>query len=586
MSQLEKVLLYIRTIKYLKPVQVFYQLKRKCLKNGNYRLMKQLNIDKLPKEYRIPQVFIKELDLDQDYIKRFWVEDFFDGKVTLLHETHKLDLKKWEVSSASHLWNYNLQYLEFLIPICVKYRETKEDKYLEKWYEIMDAWLENKAADCMEPYTISMRIPNLLICMNLLEESLEKKFQAKLVRSIYVQYQYLLKNQELALLGNHYFENLKAILLSAWMFFDSRQLHKYYPVFLNQVREQILSDGVHYERSLMYHKLILEDLLRLRVALKDSEKISDALDPVIGKMVNAMTSLERGFDRTPLMNDAGDNVSKRKEALYLASEAFIKKEKYQDEFPDAGYYKLENGKYSILFDCGSIGPSYMSGHSHCDTLSFELFADEKPFFVNSGTGLYQGEAREFFRSTKAHNTMMIDEREQSELWGEHRAARRISGWCAQRKENLVKGEFYSYSGDFFRRKMTWRGNVLQITDCAKSKDGSHRLRIFFHLAPGFIYEEKENIVEIFDKERNEATKKEEKYNLKEKKAEITFETEGTPYNLKVHRKGNICQYAEEFGKFQQKEVLEVQVEFDEEIHITTSIHFIKNNTYTEEIKND
>ena len=144
MSQLEKVLLYIRTIKYLKPVQVFYQLKRKCLKNGNYRLMRQLNIDKLPKEYRIPQVFIKELDLDQDYIKRFRVEDFFDGKVTLLHETHKLDLKKWEVSSASHLWNYNLQYLEFLIPICVKYRETKEDKYLEKWYEIMDAWLENK----------------------------------------------------------------------------------------------------------------------------------------------------------------------------------------------------------------------------------------------------------------------------------------------------------------------------------------------------------------------------------------------------------------------------------------------------------
>ena len=79
------------------------------------------------------------------------------------------------------------------------------------------------------------------------------------------------KNLERDLLANHYFSNGKALIFSG-LFFKGEESTKWLEIGLEiideQINEQILSDGGHFERSPMYHALILEDLLDLLLAAK------------------------------------------------------------------------------------------------------------------------------------------------------------------------------------------------------------------------------------------------------------------------------------------------------------------------------
>ena len=302
-------------------------------------------------------------------------------------------------------------------------------------------------------------------------------------------------------------------------------------------------------------------------------------------MASVMTEIEDGFgDRTPLFNDAGNNVGKGKDELSRAvekicrswsSEKLLGKESTGDggrsgngkisgsehirAFAVAGYFKRMDNNMAVLFDCGDLGPSYMGGHGHCDCLSFEISVKEKMLFVNSGTGQYQGAFRSFFRSTAAHNTLMIDDREQSELWGEHRAARRISNVKGRQIKNGFEGSFKSYYGDFFRRRLKWKGrNYLKITDDLVAHDkGIHTAREFLHLAPGYEYEKGEKQIRVKNGERLAAM--------------IHFSE--ISYVL-IHKDGLFTIYGEEFGRYDKKQVLEIRTPFQDKIRIHMEIEFL------------
>lgn len=550
---MSKILLYINTIKYLKLIQILYQIwnrlpgkERRKIKNGDRK--------RNTKRIMPISILIPILDFDEEYLSRFCIEDLLENQIELLHEKHSVNLKKWKMTDASHLWNYNLHYMEYLIPLAVACRSDKTNQCFEKWREYVNAWIEHPAEDSFEPYTISIRIPNLLICMNILQEKVRgSELERKLADSIYQQYQYLLATQELGLLANHYFENLKTILICSVLFGENDIYQKYFARFLQQIEEQILSDGIHFERSLMYHKIILEDILRVYMVL---EKRADAkrLIPVMECMSEALASICRGFRHTPLFNDAGDNVAKNTSSLLRAVQGVTGRiaSDYQTSFPISGYYKLYGGKNTLLFDCGQMGPSYMCGHAHCDCLSFELARNGKMLFVNSGTYQYQGKLRQFFRSTMAHNTVMIDKREQAELWGEHRAARRMTGIRGTVGDCFVSGEFRSFCGDHFDRMIELTESYMRITDCIHAKDGkSHWARQFFHLACDCHYEQDDKTRILVRNDREELAM-----------ICIPNGSEG-----RIYKEGDICSMAKDFGERRKKEVLEIRTPFEAEVKI-------------------
>ena len=64
--------------------------------------------------------------------------------------------------------------------------------------------------------------------------------------------------------------------------------------------------------------------------------------------------------------------------------------------------------YQVILDVAEIGPIYQPGHSHADTLSFELAKGQK-LIVNSGISSYENRCY-LQRSTKLHSTVEISEK--------------------------------------------------------------------------------------------------------------------------------------------------------------------------------
>lgn len=472
---LKKISLFVNTIKYLKLSQLYYQGMHKLLPGGSF--LDQLNNKERCSELNL---WIKELDEEEEYIERFNPDGLMNGHITLLNEERPFD--RWSFDKATHLWNFNVQYLEYLVSLVGKAKLSGDSGYIVKMNEIVDNWMKTgcNSLDASHPYTISLRITNLLIILQYVDN------KALLISYIYAQYQYLLKHQEKHLLGNHYLENLKAIILCSIAFDENDIYKKYINVFLKEVKRQILSDGFHFELSPMYHRIVLEDLIRVGYALQQINAMEyKYVVAYIHRMTDAMNTIEKGTKRVPLFNDSGESVSKSNVLLTMAAKRLFGIHSVDNvELAAAGYYKLYTQNITLVVDGGELGPSYMPGHSHCDCLSFELFYKGDPIFVNSGTYQYQGDYRDYFRSTEAHNTAMIDNHEQSELWGQHRAARRIRKIKAGVSDSSFVGSYVNCLGERHKRKIVLSDNTIDIFDCIF---GNGSVRSFLHLAPGLHY---------------------------------------------------------------------------------------------------
>jgi hypothetical protein len=116
-------------------------------------------------------------------------------------------------------------------------------------------------------------------------------------------------------------------------------------------------------------------------------------------------------------------------------------EHYFVDLPVTGYSRVQMGDMVAIVDRAAIGPDYLPGHAHADTLSFELSLFGQRVVVNSGTSVYGSDAnRQQERSTAAHSTVVIDGQDSSEVWSGFRVARRASVFdCSARQlEGVVQ----------------------------------------------------------------------------------------------------------------------------------------------------
>ena len=98
---------------------------------------------------------------------------------------------------------------------------------------------------------------------------------------------------------------------------------------------------------------------------------------------------------------------------------------------ETGYYgaRTTEGHY-VICDAGPLGPDYQPGHGHADLFSFELSLCGSRVVVDSGVSPTRpARCADYCRSTRAHNTVEIDGRDQAELW----AAFRVDGGHAPKR---------------------------------------------------------------------------------------------------------------------------------------------------------
>lgn len=350
----------------------------------------------------------------------------------LLNQSGSLSTLRWvdivETSSPSKLWRYNQHYFDDLNALNSESRNHWHLALLQLWVA------ENKPGSGVgwDPYPTSLRIVNWLKW-----SYAENVLPTICVQSLAVQARYLMRRIEWHILGNHLFANAKALVFVG-LFFSGNEadqwLHKGLKIISDELGEQVLADGGNFERSPMYHAIFLEDLLDLvNLAQAFPGAISDLTvthwREVVHLMLHWLDAMKHPDGEIAFFNDAAIGIAPSPSELdAYASRLGFKVDPIHariSHFTDSGYIRLSWGDSLALLDVARVGPDYLPGHAHADTLSFELSLFGQRVFVNGGTSRYGiDEVREFERSTAAHNTVVVNSENSSEVWGGFRVARR------------------------------------------------------------------------------------------------------------------------------------------------------------------
>ncbi len=442
-----KFSLYFHTLRYLKWQQIWYRLW--------YALRKRLFPTRLPKVHPPPTGqlnFQPSLTAPNRILQA-------PRTFSFLNQTHTFDTKiDWNFHHFGKLWTYNLTYFEFL---------NQENISREQGLAVMHDFIRQlpDIRDGLEPFPISLRI--IFWTRFLVKYAIR---DAKIERSLYQQLHFLHKNLEYHLLGNHLLENAFALLFGAVYFNDDKILRKAKKLLQTQLNEQILSDGAHFERSPMYHQLMLYRLLDcVNIAQNNSTSAADLL-PFLQQKASVMLGwLKQMTFRngdTPLVNDSAQGIAPTSESLFDYAERLGLK-KTDTVLGASGYRRFANAYYELIVDAGDIGPDYIPGHAHCDTLSFVLHIGDKPFIVDTGTATYEANARrQLERATAAHNTVQIGDAEQSEVWGAFRVARRAKASILNETESSIRATHDGYwrSGGKHVRAFRFKNEAITIED--------------------------------------------------------------------------------------------------------------------------
>ena len=256
-----------------------------------------------------------------------------------------------------------------------------------------------------------------------------------------------------------------AILVLGGLFLECRHSARWLETGLEhleaQLDHQLRSDGAHAEQSIAYHRFFLDQYYLVQAFLEANARslsaralqridlattyLRDFTTPA-GEVLNfgdcddartlwcradaprdyrgllALGALR--FARTDLKAVAGDATE---ELLWLGGpEALARYDALPAQAPaalgaayrEAGYYLARSGWEAnaslAVFDCGPLGHG-PCGHGHADALSLQLHAAGFTFLTDPGTYAYNIDYawRDRFRLTAAHNTVVVDDAEQS-----------------------------------------------------------------------------------------------------------------------------------------------------------------------------
>ena len=413
---LAKFSLYWNTIRYLKPSQVYGRLFSCWLKPG---------------KVRAPEVGLRSGS--GNWVKPAERESSMVGasKFNLLGQTMDLQEIDWNGFEVEKLWRYNQHYFDDL--------NARQSSERVSWHEeLIEDWI-SRNPPCegigWDPYPTSLRVVNWIKWTNA-----GNVLSQQAIKSLATQAEWISKRVERHLLGNHLISNAKALVF-AGLFFDGssakRWLSEGLEVLLQEIPEQILSDGAHFERSTMYHSLVYEDMLDLFNCLSlfdstpyDLSGLVEALRQRMPGMAKWLNHMCHPDGEISFFNDAAQGVAPTPGALA----DYAKRLGFRDppdpsgvscHFPDSGYIRLSGESAVALLDVAPLGPDYLPGHGHADTLSFELSVHGQRVIVNGGTSTYEpGERRLRERGTCAHSTVEIEGKDSSEVWRSFRVARR------------------------------------------------------------------------------------------------------------------------------------------------------------------
>lgn len=502
MTPIAKALRLWHTVRWLKPVQVYGRVW--------FRLSRpKPDLRPAPRVRVMSGAWVRPACREQSLLSA--------TQMRFLEVERDLDAHGWDDPTLAKLWRYNQHYFDDLVALGSESRTAWHRALVARWI----AECPPGRGTAWEPYPTSLRIVNWIKWIRAGNEPVPG-----MLDSLAAQVRFLTGRLEWHLLGNHLFVNAKALVI-AGQFFEGAEADGWrergWRILRTQILEQILSDGGQFERSPMYHALAVEDMLDLVNAMRAYPRVSAdtderLVDDRIGAMRTFLCAVCHPDGEVAFFNDSAQGVAPVMSELdgyatrlglrlglpvhardhardlghargHAGSELGLPV--HARALPESGFIRVDLADCSAILDVGPVGPDYLPGHAHADTLSFELSIGRRRVLVNSGTSQYGlGPERLRQRGTAAHNTVVVDGHDSSEVWGGFRVARRarvteasvdpsadgVTIRCAHDGYRRLPG-----GGDHIRTWVFASGRVT-VTDSATpwAKSESH-----WHFAPGF-----------------------------------------------------------------------------------------------------
>jgi len=414
-----------------------------------------------------------------------------DGLGCFLNESGPLF--EWENPNKSKLWLYNLHYFDDLLAEGCTQRTAVHRQMLSRWLADNPPF----SGTGWEPYPLSLRIVNWVKWLLAGNEPVDG-----MLASLAQQAHALSQQVEYHLLGNHVLANAKALVFAGNFFQGKaagRWLARGLALLGEQLAEQVLKDGGHFERSPMYHNIILVDVLdliqlgQLYREAPIARKLPGLRDTAAG-MVAWLDGLLHPDGDIPFFNDTAFGIAPAPRAILGYARGLGVTQPFAAgslrHFDESGYISVHCHDQVALLDVAPVGPDYIPGHAHADTLSFEWSLLGQRVLVNSGTSEY-GVSPERLRQrgTAAHNTVVVNGQDSSEVWSGFRVARRAYPFDVQLGEagdcSIIKASHNGYHRLLPKVTHTreWRVSPggLDVTDTLV---GRHKQAVaYFHFHP-------------------------------------------------------------------------------------------------------
>ena len=406
------------------------------------------------------------------------VESILAGRLTFAGETQDVGYPpRWTVPEASRLWSYNLHYLDVLWAL-----DFDRARVIAKDY--MDAHGPTRHRTGWEPYPISHRLINLCAVFfgrDRKATEADEPFCEELWTTIHRMARWLEGHLEWHLRGNHLLENVIALAfvgacleaqadVRRWRELGCRLLHE-------QLDEQVLDDGGHYERSPMYHARLTHALAMLANAA--DEGLLAQLRSPLKRMTSWLLAMVHPDGENVLFNDSALGVYPTPGAIAgFVRDVIGEVTKAPDRpfsLPATGYFGDRSGDgNSVVIDAAPIGPDEQPGHAHADIFTFEMSVGGRRAVVDPGVYDYiPSEMRRYCRGTVAHNTVTVDDADQCEMWGSFRVGRRTRPQDVRfeilddgfRLSGRHRGYAHLAGGPVHERTFRWhRSGVLLVLD--------------------------------------------------------------------------------------------------------------------------
>ncbi len=438
-----------------------------------------------------------------------WNYEYRHGVSTPNGFSASIDYRNFEIAGdAKWIWELNRHH--HLVVLGRAYRLTGDPRFASTAVSQLESWLEQcpegTGMNWRSPLELAIRLINWVWLLELIRPSgLIRGSTAQRIllaaqghlRAIARRY------SRHSSANNHLIGEAAGVFIGSTYFSEladaGRWAKKSREILIREILTQTNPDGGHRELATGYHVFVLQFFLLCGLCARNTaDDFPASYWRRLEKMFEFVSALAEG-GRPPMFGDSDDGYvvdlggvrGDVRPLLAIGDSLFGREDfrplveggnepafwllgtecrKRQDSvvpdrsagqlrskaFPDSGYYLLQCGdrdapdRISATFDCGELGFGSIAAHGHADALSFTLRVGGRDILVDPGTYDYFTFPawRDYFRSTRAHNTIAVNDHEQSQacglfLWG-RRARARCLRWEIAPDRTAVAGEHDGY----------------------------------------------------------------------------------------------------------------------------------------------